>query len=66
MNPVDYRVDIYSSYSDDVYDEFIEKGKEIHKKFNEDNYCNSKNEKLLLHDEKCENFEDLEYDHGRI
>ena len=30
MVPVDYRVDIYSFYSDDVYDELIEKGKQIH------------------------------------
>ena len=53
MVPVDYRVDIYSFYSDDVYDEFIEKGKQIHRKFNEDNYCNFNNQKLLLHDERC-------------
>ena len=64
MVPVDYRVDIYSFYSDDVYDEFIEKGKQIHRKFNEDNYCNFNNQKLLLHDERCYNIENMEHTHG--
>ena len=65
MIPVDYRVDIYSFYSDDNYDEFIKKGKDIHKLFNEGNYCNFNNKKLLLHDDnKCKNFDNLEHAHG--
>ena len=53
LDPVDYRVNIYSSYSDNLYMKFIEEGKKIHKKFNEENYCNPKNDKLLLHND-CE------------
>ena len=65
MNPIDYRVDIYSFYSDDLYNEFIEKGKEVHKKFNQDKYCNYRNQKLFLYnDNKCKNFEKLEHAHG--
>ena len=67
MIPIDYRTDIYSFYSDDLYYTFIEKGKEIHKKFNKDNYCNYKNKKLFLHDDnKCKNFENLEHAHGGL
>ena len=53
LNPVDFRVDIYSDYSDNIYDQFIQEGLSIHKKLNEENKCNSKNSKLLLHDDKC-------------
>ena len=53
FNPVDYRVNIYSSYSDDIYESFIKEAKEVHKKFNKENYCNPKNERLLLYDEQC-------------
>ena len=55
LNPVDYRVDIYSKYSDELYEKFINEGKNIHKKFNEENFCNSNNKKLILHDENCYN-----------
>ena len=55
LNPVDDRVDIYSKYSDELYEKFINEGKNIHKKFNEQNYCNSKNKKLIFHDDKCSN-----------
>ena len=53
LNPVDFRVDIYSDYSDDIYEQFIQEGLKIHKKLNEENQCNSKNSKLLLYDDKC-------------
>ena len=67
MIPIDYRTDIYSFYSDDLYDEFIEEGKEIHKLFNQNKYCNYKNSKLLLHDDvKCKFFENLEHAHGGL
>ena len=64
FDPVDYRVDIYSTYSDDLYMKFIEEGKKIHKKFNEENYCNGKNDKLLLHSDKCKTIEGFEHAHG--
>ena len=67
MIPIDYRIDIYSFYSDDLYDEFIEEGKKIHKQFNQNNFCNYKNSKLLLHnDVKCKIFENLEHAHGGL
>ena len=62
LDPVDYRVNIYSSYSDDLYMKFIDEGKKIHKKFNEEKYCNSKNDKLLLHN-TCE-VKDIPNAHG--
>ena len=64
LAPLDYRVDIYSRYSDDLYEKFIKEGLEIHNLFNNGSYCNSKNDRLLLHDEKCKIFECDEYAHG--
>ena len=61
--PVDYRVDIYSPYSDEIYPKFISEGLKIFDLFNNKNYCNSKNEKLLLHDENCYDMK-LKYTHG--
>ena len=63
FDPVDYRVNIYSSYSDDLYMKFIEEGKKIHAKFNKENYCNSKNDKLLMHSDTCK-IEGKEHAHG--
>ena len=54
--PVDYRVDLYSDYSDDLYESFIQEGKKIHEKFNKDE-CNSKNKKLLLYSKECNKYE---------
>ena len=65
FNPVNYRVDIYSKYSDELYDEFIKEGLEIHKKFNQENYCNSKNKKLIFHDNNnCNEIVGNNYAHG--
>ena len=58
FNKVDYRVDIYSKYSDDNYFNFIKEGNNIFNKFKDGNYCNSKNEKLIIPDEKCRNLGD--------
>ena len=63
FNPVDYRVDIYSKYSDDNYKDFINYGKKIHEKFNKKNYCNPKNEKLLFHSDNC-TIKGKEHAHG--
>ena len=63
FDPVDYRVDIYSKYSDDNYKDFIEYGKKIHEEFNKKNYCNPKNEKLLFHTDNCK-IEGIEHAHG--
>ena len=64
FNPVDYRVNIYSSYSDDIYESFIKEAKLVHKKFNEENYCNPKNERLLLYDSQCNKTIDNKVVHG--
>jgi len=67
FDPVDERVDIYNEYSDDIYQNFIDKGKEIFKKYNEDKKCNKKNKRLLFdpNDGKtCYNFPDDKYAHG--
>ena len=64
LEPVDYRVDIYSRYSDEIYDTFINEGIEVHKLFNNGSYCNAKNDKLLLHDDKCYTIEGDQFAHG--
>ena len=53
FDPVDFRVNIYSHYSDNLYDIFIDEGLRIHNSLNKDNQCNPKNDKLLLYDDKC-------------
>ena len=45
---VDERVDIYNDYNDEIYQTFIDKGKEIFQKYNKDKKCNKKNKRLLL------------------
>lgn len=64
FNPIDFRVDIYSQYSDDNYIKFIEEGKKIFESVNKNDTCNPKNKKLLLHDEKCKIIEGQEHSHG--
>ena len=64
INPVDYRVDIYSEYNDNIYDDFIDEGIKIFSKFNVQNYCNSKNKKLILHVNNCNSITDDEHAHG--
>ena len=59
--PVDYRVNIYSEYSDDIYDEFISEGLKIFESVKKS--CNPKNDRLLLHDEECKNI-GIEHAHG--
>ena len=66
FDPVDERIDIFSHYSDNIYDKFIDEGLKIHNKYNTNNKCNPKNERLLFHDNKCQKFtaKGLEYAHG--
>ena len=64
FNPVDFRVDIYSDYSDDLYDKFIDEGLKIHQKLNQEQECNSKNDKLFLHDDSCSIIEGYEHAGG--
>ena len=60
--PVDYRVDIYSDYSDGIYDEFISEGKKIFNSVNNEKTCNPKNDRLLMHSDNCKNI--AEHLHG--
>ena len=62
LDAVDERVEIYSQYSDELYDTFIEEGLKIHEKYKEK--CNPKNEKLLKHDDNCKVINNLEKAHG--
>ena len=51
---VDRRVPIYSQYSDDIYDLFIENAKSIFNEFEKGNKCSKNNDKLLLDDKACQ------------
>ena len=67
FDPIDERVDIYNEYSDEIYQNFIDKGKEIFKKYNQDKKCNKKNKKLLYDNndgKTCYNFYNDEHAHG--
>ena len=67
INPVDERVDIFESYNDNIYDKFMEKAKEIFRKYNEDNKCNPNNLNLLYdpnNKRECYTFENDEHAHG--
>ena len=65
LNSVDEKVDIYESYTDDKYDIFIEKAKEIFKKYNEEGKCNPNNTRLVFdNDTQCLQFNDDKYAHG--
>ena len=60
LNPVDERVNIYQTYSDDIYDDFILEGLSIFEKYQ--TQCNQKNKKLTLFTTDCLNIE--EHTHG--
>ena len=50
-NSIDERSKIYGYYTDERYDEFINEGLRIIKKYETE--CNSDNNNLLLHNDKC-------------
>ena len=65
LNPVDYRVDIYSEYNDELYDKFINEAQKIHYNFNKNFMCNYNNKRLLLrHDDCLKNNMPNKYTHG--
>ena len=67
LDPVDERVDIYEPYTDDKYQLFIDKAKEIFDKYNEKGECNNKNKKLTLdpmNENECYSFDDDVHAHG--
>ena len=64
LDPVDFRINIYSDYSDEKYNEFIDEALKIYKSINEDNNCNKNNDKLLLHSDNCYNINGDVHAHG--
>ena len=67
IHPVDERIDIYQNYDDTLYDVFMEKAKEILKKYNDDQVCNPDNLNLLYdpnNKKDCYIFENDSHAHG--
>ena len=67
IHPVDERVNIFQNYDDSLYDKFISEAKKIFKKYNDDQYCNPENLKLLYdpnNKNECYTFENDPYAHG--
>ncbi len=53
ITKIDERSSIYGSYDDERYEEFIKEGLFFINKYNNTDYCNKDNQKLLLISEKC-------------
>ena len=67
FDPIDERVDIYNSFTEDDYKLFVDKAKDIFKKYNEEKRCNHKNKNLLFDPDDgktCYNFNGDPYAHG--
>ena len=66
IHPVDERINIFSSYDDSLYENFISEAIKIFKKYNEDNECNPDNLELLYepNNNECYNFENDSHAHG--
>ena len=67
IHPVDERVNIFQNYDDSLYDKFVEEAKKIFKKYNEDQYCNKDNLKLVFdpnNKKDCYTFNNDKHAHG--
>ena len=66
IHPVDERINIFKSYDDSLYEDFISEAKKIFKKYNNDNKCNPENLDLLYepNNKECYNFEKDSHAHG--
>ena len=53
ITKIDERSSIYGYYDDERYEEFIKEGLSIINKYNNTDYCNKDNQKLLLINDKC-------------
>jgi hypothetical protein len=65
--PVDERINIYQSYTDTLYNNFMEEAKRIFKKYNDDQECNPNNLNLFYdpnNKEDCYIFENDPHAHG--
>ena len=66
-HPIDERVNIYQSYDDTLYQQFIDEAKIIFEKYNLKKGCNPDNQKLLFEpDDKkeCYEFKEDSHAHG--
>ena len=54
VTPVDERVNIYDEYDDTLYQKFIDKAKEIFKKYNVEGKCNPDNKNLKMLNTECD------------
>ena len=67
IHPVDEKFELYKPYSDDLYDTFIQKAKDLFRKYNIDGFCNPDNLDLLFdpnNKKDCYYFEGDEHAHG--
>ena len=67
IHPVDERVNIFESYNDSLYDQFISEAKNILSKYNDEQKCNPNNLDLLydpLNKNECYVFENDTHAHG--
>ena len=67
IHPVDEKFDMFKPYTDDLYDQFIAKAKEVLKKYKEDKKCNPQNLELVFdpnNKKDCYTFEGDEHAHG--
>ena len=65
--PVDEKFELFEAYNDNLYEKFMEKAKEVFKKYNEDKRCNRDNLELLYdpnNKKDCYVFEKDEHAHG--
>ncbi|EMD44229.1 hypothetical protein EHI8A_004250 [Entamoeba histolytica HM-1:IMSS-B] len=61
VDPVDERVNIYQ-FNDNKLNEFIQEAQKIINKYKEE--CNSKNDRLVLLSQECDNKSTIEHGHG--
>ena len=67
IHPVDETFDLFKPYTDDLYEQFMDKAKEVLKKYNEEKKCNPNNLELLYdpnNKKDCYTFPDDEHAHG--
>ena len=67
IHPVDEKFDVFEAYNDNLYDKFMQKAKEVFKKYNEDKKCNPDNLDLLYdpnNKKDCYVFENDIHAHG--
>ena len=66
-HPIDERVNIYQSYDDSIYQQFIDEAKIIFEKYNLKKGCNPDNQKLLFdpnNKKECYEFKEDSHAHG--